>query len=425
MTTRATGTVGFVTANPDLANDEGTPWSNWVGNQSFWPEAVLKVETEANVVEQVSRAAAEGRGVRTFGAGHSFTPIVETDGVLLDVSIMHGIQSIDPIQQLVTAGPATTIGEFGDPLWEEGLALANQGDIDAQSIAGAIATSTHGSGMKFPSLSAILEGARIVDGLGNLVEVSTQNNTELLPALQTSIGLLGIMTQLTIKVAAAYDLHARVDIVPFGDMIESFDHDIEHYRHFGLFWMPTEASAALYNLHEAGADDCVVKRYREVPVGTSSDGLPPNERIGRSYRIYPMVYDPNFHEVEYFVPMEHAHDMLREMRKLMLRWLPLSVYPLEIRVVAADQAWMSPNYQCDNLVVSISGEPGTDYWPYLRACDSLFAEFRGRPHWGKLHFMTADRVARLFPRYEDFVEVRRKMDPKGTFLNSHLRDLFA
>jgi FAD/FMN-containing dehydrogenase len=137
-----------------------------------------------------------------------------------------------------------------------------------------------------------------------------------------------------------------------------------------------------------------------------------------------MVYDPNFHEVEYFLPLGHAREILDEMRRLMMRWLPLSVYPLEIRVVAQDEAWMSPNYQRDNLVVSISGEPGKEYSPYLRACDSLFAEYRGRPHWGKLHFMTADRVARLFPRYQDFVDVRRRLDPNGVFLNPHTRALF-
>ncbi len=113
------------------------------------------------------------------------------------------------------------------------------------------------------------------------------------------------------------------------------------------------------------------------------------------------------------------------MRRLMLRWHPLSVYPLELRVVAAEDAWMSPNYQRENLVVSVSGQPGADYWPYLRACDSLFAEFSGRPHWGKLHFMTADRIARLFPRYEDFLQIRRRFDPAGVFLNDHLRPLFG
>ena len=383
----------------------------------------MRVDSEADIQREVARAAADRYGVRTVGTGHSFTPIVETD-VLLDTSPLRGIIDVDASRLEVRAGPKTTIGDFGDPLWEHGLALANQGDIDTQAIAGAVATATHGSGLKQPNLSAVLEGARIVDGIGNVVEISRDVNTDVLAAIQTSIGLLGIMTEVTLKVVPAYDLHARVDIMKYDEVMERFQADIEEYRHFGLFWMPTEASAALYNLHDAGADDCVVKRYREVEVGTPSEGLPENERIDRSYRIYPMVYDPNFHEVEYFLPIEQTRAIMDGMRRLMLDWLPLSVYPLEIRVVAGDDAWLSPNYQRDNLVVSISGEPGTHYWPYLRACDALFSEFDGRPHWGKLHFMTPDRIAGLFPRYQDFLEMRRRFDPNGTFLNPHLRPLF-
>ncbi len=400
-----------------------TVWANWVGNQSFEPREVASVSSEAEVAQHVARAAADGLGVRTFGAAHSFTPIVETD-ILLDTSAMRGIVGVDADRMLARALPKTTIGDFGEPLWEHGLALANQGDIDTQAIAGAVATATHGSGRQFPSFSATLEGARLVDGTGQLVEVTRQANPDELAALQTSIGLMGIMTELTIKVAPAYHLHARTDIMPFDEMLESFENDIDLYRHYGLFWMPTDESARLYNLEGAGADDCVVKRYLEVDADADIE-LGPHERMGRSYQIYPMVYDPNFHEVEYFLPLERWRDILIEMRRLMLRWDPLSIYPLEIRLVAAEDAWMSPNYQRDNLVVSISGQPGADYWPYLRACDSLFAEFGGRPHWGKLHLMTADRVARLFPRYEDFLEVRRRFDPNGTFLNDHLRPLFG
>jgi FAD/FMN-containing dehydrogenase len=402
---------------------DGGQWTNWVGNQSFRPQRVVVAESESDVAREVMDAASGGYRVRTVGTGHSFTPIVETD-VLLDTGPLRGIVEVDPAALTVTAGPKTTIGDFGDPLWDHGLALANQGDIDTQAIAGAIATATHGSGRRQPNFSAALLGARFVDGMGNLVEVSSEENPDVLPALQTSIGLLGIMTEVTIGVAPAYELHARVDIMKYEEVMERFESDMEEYRHFGLFWMPTDASAALYNLHDAGADDCVVKRYRQVEIGAARDGLPPNERIDRSYRIYPMIYDPNFHEVEYFLPIEQTREIMGEMRKLMMRWLPLSVYPLEIRVVARDEAWMSPNYRRDNLVVSISGEPGTDYWPYLRACDSLFAEYGGRPHWGKIHFMTPDRIARLFPRYDDFLAMRRRFDPNGTFLNPHLRELF-
>ena len=399
-------------------------WTNWVGNQSFSPRASVVADSEAAVARHVAEAAARGSGISTAGAGHSFTPIVETDGVLLDLSQLKGITDIDTVGALVTAGPATTIADFGLPLWDRGLSLSNQGDIDTQTIAGAIATATHGSGRRLPNFSAVLEGARLVDGTGDIIEVSRAENPELLPALQTSIGVLGIMTELTIKVAPAYKLHARTDIMKLDEVMERFDSDVEGYRHFGLFWMPTDESARLYKLDGAGADDCVVKRYREFRPDDAAPELGPHERFGPAYEIYPMVYDPNFHEVEYFLPLGQAREILDKMRRLMMQWLPLSIYPLEIRVVAQDEAWMSPNYQRDNLVVSISGEPGKDYWPYLRACDSLFAEYGGRPHWGKLHFMTAERLQGLFPRYRDFVDVRRRLDPKGIFLNDHTRALF-
>lgn len=399
-----------------------TTWTNWVGNQSFTARKIIPVANEEEIQEQVRAAAREDYGVRTCGTGHSFTPIVETD-VLLDTSALRGIIAIDVNSKRVRALPKTSIGDFGKPLWEQGLALANQGDIDTQAIAGAVATATHGSGRRYPNFSATVTGVRLVDGNGELVTIDATHPD--LPAVQTSIGLLGIMTELEIQAVAAYDLAARTDILRFEEMIETFEADIDRYRHYGLFWMPTDASAELYNLHDAGADDCVVKRYLEVQPGTDPATLPEHHRFGTSFEIYPMIYDPNFHEVEYFLPLDHARSILSEMRLLMREWLPLSVYPLEIRVVAADDAWMSPNYERENLIVSISGEPGTDYWPYLRACDSLFAEFDGRPHWGKIHFMTAERLRRLFPRYDDFVSTRRRYDPENVFLNDHTRTLFA
>lgn len=403
---------------------QGPTWTNWVGNQSFSPSAIIEVASEAEIAALVARAAAQGIGVRTFGTGHSFTPIIETDGLLLDTQRLRGVIAIDAARQQVTALPKTTVGDFGEPLWEAGLALANQGDIDTQAIAGAIATGTHGSGNHLPSFSATLVGARFVDGLGNLVTVSATENADVLPALQTSLGLLGLLTSLTIKVIPAYHLHARTATLPYGEVIERFAEFAANNRSFSFFWMPSDESAALYCLDNGKRDDCAIRFFNAAPPDMPRHNLPPNERLDRAYRIYPMHYDPNFHEMEYFLPLEQATDILNEMRKLMFRWLPLSVYPLEIRTVAQDTAWLSPNYQRDNLVVSVSGKPGDDYWGYLRACDALFAEFKGRPHWGKLHFMTADRLARLFPRYEEFVAMRRRFDPQGTFLNAHTRALF-
>ena len=277
-------------------------WRNWVGNQSFSPREIIVARSEDEVREQVASAVAHGYGISAAGAGHSFTPIVETDGVLLDLSELSGITRIDTGRLLVTAMPGTTIAEFGRPLWDEGLSLSNQGDIDTQAIAGAIATATHGSGRRFPNFSAVLEGARLVDGTGEMIEVSRDSNADLLPAVQTSIGVLGVMTQVTIKVAPAYKLHARTDIMKLDQLMERFDSDVEDYRHVGIFWMPSDESARLYNLDGAGADDCVVNRYRAFDAEAPSPALAPNERFGPAFEIYPMVYDPNFHEVEYFLP---------------------------------------------------------------------------------------------------------------------------
>jgi len=406
-----------------MANQPIT-WTNWVGNQSFSPNAIINVNSEAEVQQYVAQAAASGQKVRTYGTGHSFTPIVETRDLLLNMEAMKGILQIDSEKRQVTALPKTSIADFGDPLWEQGLALNNQGDIDTQSIAGAIATATHGAGCALPSFSAALAGARIVDGMGNLVEMTRETTPTELAALQTSIGLLGIMTEVTIDVVPAYDLHLRYEVSPFAKLMEQLETYLDTYRSFTFYWCPTAQSSELFGLPDTKADECVLRSFKVPEPDLDRDNLPPGERVGRSYHIYPLVYEPNFHEMEYFLPLDQAHDILIEIRKLMLRWLPKSIYPLEVRNVAAEDAWLSPNYQRKNLVVSVSGQPGTDYWDYLRACDSLFAEFKGRPHWGKLHFMTADRVERLFPRYNDFVTMRRRFDPKGTFLNQQMHALF-
>ncbi|MEM7134199.1 MAG: D-arabinono-1,4-lactone oxidase [Chloroflexota bacterium] len=400
-------------------------WTNWFGNQSFSPNAIIKVRSEAEVQQHVADAAMRGQKVRTYGGGHSNTPIVETHDVLLNMDAMNGVLRVDSQRRQATALPRTTIAEFGEPLWTQGMALNNQGDIDTQAIAGAIATATHGSGRTLPSFSASLAGGRIVDGMGNLVEITREHTPTELTALQTSIGLMGIMTEVTIDVVPAYELHLQHEVLPFEEMLACYGAYLDKYRSFTVYWCPTDHSAQLFGLQDALADECVVRMFKHPAPDLDRSDLPIGERVGPSYQVFPLVYEPNFHEMEYFLPLDQVHDILIEMRKLMLRWLPTSVYPLEVRNVAAEEAWMSPHYQRDNLVVSVCGEPGIDYWDFFRACDSLFAEFKGRPHWGKLHFMTADRVERLFPRYNDFVTMRRRFDPQGTFLNEHTRALFA
>jgi FAD/FMN-containing dehydrogenase len=401
-------------------------WTNWVGSQSFRAR-VATPASEDEVVAEVRRALAERTGVRPAGAGHSFTPIVETSGTVLEMRGLRGIQHIDVARRRVTALPGTTVGEFGEPLWAAGLALANQGDIDTQAIAGAVATGTHGSGNALPSFSATVRACRLVDGRGEVVEID-ETRPELLRAAQVAVGMLGVMTSLTLEVAPAYRLSERIEHWPFGDVLERWDELFAGHRHFSFFWLPSEASAELYGLATPPGrpmtDTCYVKRYDEAGAGTPDDATP-GRRIDRSYRIYPSDFEANFHEFEYFVPLARGREAVEAMRELMLAGQPQAVFPLEVRTTAADDAYLSSNNGRPSTVISVSGRPGDDYWPYLRSVDRLLGEFGARVHWGKLHFLTPEQLAERYPESARFIAIRRELDPEGVFLNDHLRPLFA
>ena len=364
--------------------------------------------------------------VRAAGGGHSFTPVVTTDGLLLDLRGLGGIRTIDAERRRVVVGPATTIGDFGEPLWQAGLSLANQGDIVAQQIAGAIATATHGSGLRLGSFSSSVRRVRLVTGGGEIVEI-VEDDPDRLHAAQTAIGLLGVVTEVELEVVPAYRLQERVEHWRWDEAWGRFEELAEMHRHYSFFWMPSDDSAALYGLAGDGeslAGRCHVKIYDEVDESTP-DSNEPRRRVGPAHVIYPMVYEPNFHELEYFVPYDRGRDALAAMRDLMLASLPDSVFPMEVRTVGRDEAFLSHSYERETVVISVSGTPGTDYWPYLRAVDALLGEFDARVHWGKLHFLTRDQLLARYPRAGDFIATRRELDPAGTFLNPHLEPLFA
>lgn len=406
-------------------------WSNWVGNQSFTPRFAAVPREEEELAGLVREAAERGVGVRVAGSGHSFTPVVQTDGLLLNLSALRGIIGTDPERERVMALAGTPIADFYEPLWQAGLALRNQGDIDTQQIAGAVATATHGSGTGYTSLSGVVRGVRLITAAGETREID-EDQPELLRAAQVAVGMLGVMTRLELEVTAAYRLTEQIDVWTWEEVMERWDELVAEHRHFGFFWLPTEQSAALYNLSSHGesmADKCYVKIYDEASPDEASPDQPedatPGRRTDRCYRIYPMIYDPNFHELEYFVALERGPDALAAMRELMLRSLPDSLYPMEVRTVGPEDAYLSPNYGTATVVISVSGKPGTDYWDYLRSVDALLSQFDARVHWGKLHFLTPERLHALYPEADEFIAIRRELDPDGAFLNDHLRALFA
>ena len=401
-------------------------WTNWVGNQTFTCSRIERPASEDAVRALVASAGADDSGIRVAASWHSFTPVVQTDGVLLDLSALSGLVRVDRAERRVVARAGTPIKAFGDALWDAGLALANQGDIDTQGIAGAVATATHGSGLDLQSFSATVCRVRLVTADGDVLEIGEAD--ERLPAAQVALGMLGVITEVELQAVPAHRLAERIEHWTWEEAWGRLDEMSREHRHYSFFWIPAAESAALYGLETPqGAtltDTCYVKIYDEA--GDSvPDSDEPDRRVDRSYRIYPTTFEPNFHELEYFVPYDLGADALAAMRELMLARLPDSIFPLEVRTVAADESWLSHSYERPSVVLSVSGMPGTDYEPYLRDVDRLLGEFDARVHWGKLHYLTREQLHARYPRAADFVALRRELDPRGVFLNDHLRELFA
>jgi FAD/FMN-containing dehydrogenase len=409
--------------------EKGGHWRNWVGNQSCISRYKGAPESEAQLCEMVHEADARGLNLRVAGSGHSFTPVVGTGGVLLSLAGMRGILDIDRDRRRVTVAAGTRIGALGQELKALGLSLVNQGDIDSQAIAGAFATGTHGTGSRLSCLASQVVGMRLVQPDGQVLAID-DGDPEMLHAAQVSVGVLGVVSAITVQTMPAYNLHERLWRDDFETCMERHDALAAQHRHFGFFWCPVPESRHLYCLPDTApvsstdktADVCEMK-VMDITEAPPLEGA--FERVAYSSEIYPIEYVPNFHELEYAVPVEHGKDAIRAVRALMLTKHTNCIYPIEYRFTAGDPAWMSPFHHQDSITLSVSGGPGIDYWDYLRDVDTILRRYGSRPHWGKLHFLDTEDVTTLYPRAEDFRALRRRLDPQGRFLNDHLRMLFG
>jgi len=408
-----------------VAAADGHHWQNWGGNQRFSYADSVVAASDDDVVDAVREAAHHRHGLRVTGSGHSFTPIVETEHTLVDISALSGVVTADPATRRATIRAGTPLSAVGAPLWQHGLSLANQGDVDTQTLSGAIATGTKGSGPRFGSLSSTVRGCRLVNGLGDTVTI-TEDEPDLLHAAQVSVGMLGVVLDITVQCAPAYKLREHNAVLPYADVAAQWDTFLDSYRHFSFWYLPTDESSAMYDLGTLPRDHCVVKLLTEESASTPDVEAEPGARTGRAHLIYPdATTDLRFHELEYMVPAEHGREALETVRDLMHTRHPDQISPVQIRWQQADEAFLSAQYHRDTVSVSVSGEIGTTYEPFLRELDRELQRFDARPHWGKIHFLTRDRVEALYPRYDDFQRVRREFDPSGIFLNPHLRDLFG
>jgi len=399
-------------------------WQNWSGSVQASPKQQIAVKNETDLQHLIKSVNKDNQSIRIVGSGHSFVPLCQTNDVLLNLSNKQGVLSIDTEAGEATIAAGSKLHSLGEPLLAAGLAMQNLGDIDVQSLAGALSTGTHGTGQTLGSISTQVVGLRLVTGLGELLDCSETLEPALFKAAQVSLGALGIITQVTLKLLPAYRLHERTWILPFEACMEQIEDLITNNRHFEFFWLPKEDKCALKTLNPTELE--YLPFEPESPkVSASASRYVQAERIDWSNRIFPSDRERKFNEQEYAVPAEKGQDCLREIRELMQTKHQEVLWPIEYRTVAADDIPLSPFYMRDSVTLSVHQAANLPFESFFKDTESIFNTYQGRPHWGKIHYHKAATLQKLYPAWDAFQVARKSIDPRGLFQNDYLQKLFV
>jgi L-gulonolactone oxidase len=422
------------------------PWRNWAGNQRS-AATVIRPSTQDDVVAVVQRAAAEGRRIKPVGHGHSFTDIAWTDDLRMELDQLAGLVSVDRAERLVTVPAGMRLVELVEVLAAHGLALANLGDINQQTISGAISTGTHGTGAGFGCLSTFVEALTLVAGTGEVIRCSATEHPDVFAAARVGLGALGVITEVTLRCVDAFVLHADERPMPLRDVLADLDAMIETNDHFEMYWFPYTERVQVKRNNRTPAHDRPLPRWRawlddeflsntvfggvcrlgrRIPAAVpaisavSARALSARQYTDRSDRVFCTPRRVRFVEMEYGLPraaLPLAFDGLRRL----VPTLPFKVqFPVEIRFTAADDIWLSHGYDRDSAYIAVHQYAGAEYEPYFRAFEQLVTPLGGRPHWGKLHYRDAESLRPAYPRFDDFLAVRDRLDPKRVFANPYL-----
>jgi FAD/FMN-containing dehydrogenase len=370
--------------------------------------------SEEDVVALVRAARAAGRTLRPVGTGHSSSEILCTDSVLVRGELS-GIRSSDATAKEVTVGANTTLKDLGSALLEMGFAIHNYGDVDVQTVAGAVATGTHGSGRQLQNLATMLIGARVVTGTGEIAEYSIEMHSDILRALRVSLGTLGICTALRIRVLPAYELHRREWCTSVDAALSHLDELADRCRNLDFYWYPRSDEVKLRTLDEPG----------QLP-----DSLPyarlVDDQCGPASKILPRTRELRFEEMEYAVPASAGPDCFREVRERMkARHRREVAWRVLYRLVRADDAYLSTAHGQDVATISLHHNAGLPFWDFFRDIEPIFRAHRGRPHWAKKHTLGAAELRPLYPQWDRFLDIQRRLDPDGVFMSPQLDALLG
>jgi len=423
-------------------------WENWSGEQRCAPAHRVAPRSIEAVQDAVGAAAAAGRTVRVAGAGHSFTPLVPTDGTLLDLAALAAVRDVDRASGLVRVGAGIRLAALSEALAAHGLAVENLGDIDVQALAGAIGTGTHGTGAGLPALHANVVALQVVDGTGAVRELT---DPETVRTARVGLGALGVVTEVTLRCVPAFTLRGVDAAAPLDRVLDELDDRVRASRHFEFFVFPHAGRALTRTntVHDgpprppsrarrALEDDlvangvfgaaCRLARARPATIpritrAVTALAATGRTRIDRSDRIFSSPRRVHFTEMELGVPRAVVAPFVRAVKAEAERHaVP---FPIEVRFVAGDDAALSPAHGRDTAFVAVHQYRGMPWEPYFRAVHALAEEHGARPHWGKRHFHDAASLAPRFPHWDAFQALRAGLDPDGTFTNAHVAQVLG
>jgi FAD-linked oxidoreductase len=420
-------------------------WHNWTGDQRCAPAELLRPRDREELAAAVAGAAEAGRKVSVAGSGHSFTEAALTEGTMIDAGALAGVLEADRDSGLVRVGGGTVLADLNRELERLGLAMENLGDIDRQTLAGAISTGTHGTGEKLRNISAQVEAVELVLGDGSVRELDAASG-DLLRAARVGIGALGAISAVTLRCVPAFVLE-RVDApAPREEVLDSFDERAAANDHFELFTFPYADSALVLERNRVEGpprprgrlasylNDIVLENWALEAFSATGRALPAaipqlsrlaaalasgGRTIDRSDRVFASERRVRFTEMEYGVPRRHGPEAARRA----IEWVRDNRYPvffpIEMRVAAGDDALLSPSHERDTAYIAVHQYRGMEWRPYFEAVEAIMNEYGGRPHWGKRHFQTAATLAQRYPAWADFQAARDELDPQRVFTNEY------
>lgn len=422
-------------------------WTNWGGTASCRPAEVEFPRSEEEIQAALKRASTGGERVKVAGSGHSFTDIACTGGRMLRLDGYDRVLEVDRERALVTVEAGISIFKLAQELAKHGLAFANLGDIGYQALAGAVSTATHGTGVKLGNLATQIAAMRLVLADGSTLDVSHASDPETFRAAQVSLGALGVISTITLQCVPAFTLHAVEAPGRLEDVLEGFDEHARANDHYEFYWFPhtdrcitktnnrTDEPARPKGRTRAYLEDMFVAnkvfglisrvgraRPKMIPRLSRMVGaaISRTEYSDRSDRVFTSPRLVRFSEMEYAIPRADAPAAVREIRRMIdERGFRIS-FPIECRVVAPDDIFLSPSHGRETSYIAVHMFQGMPYEPYFREVEAIMRGFGGRPHWGKLHFQTHQSLREVYPTWSRFAAVRARLDPHGRFSNAYL-----